>query len=315
MKSLSSMGILGINRRNVAVINRLNQRKLYPLVDDKLQTKALCRRAEIPTPKVLARAESHFELRRLKEELKALDDFVMKPARGAMGNGIIVVIDRDGELFVKASGKRLRLPKLLNHASAILAGLYALGGHDDAVIVEERLIVHPELAKASYRGVPDVRVIVYRGYPIMAMARLPTKSSDGRANLHQGAVGLGISIGTGRGIRAIVNDGATSFHPDTGERLLDMPVPMFDEALDIAVKASDETQLGYLGADVVVDARQGPMLLELNARPGLSVQLCNAAGLLPRMKAVDAEGRAERSRADRIEWGKALSQRHMTSSK
>lgn len=306
MISLSRLGILGINRRNVEIINRLNPRKNFPLVDDKLQTKELCRRAGIPTPGVLTSARSHFELRRLMSELSELSDFVMKPARGAMGNGIIVIVNREGESFVKASGKQLSPRRMQHHASGILAGLYALGGQEDAVIVEERLIVHPELAKASFQGVPDVRVIVYRGYPLMTMVRLPTKASDGRANLHQGAVGLGVAVSHGRGTHAIVKDRPVVAHPDTGERLVGMPIPEFDTVLDIAVKAADEAQLGYLGADVVVDAKRGPMLLELNARPGLSIQLCNQAGLLPLMAAIDREVPTPRSREERIAWSRAL---------
>lgn len=304
MINLANLGILGINRRNVDVINRLNARKAFPLVDDKLETKALCRRAGIPTPGVLAKARNHFELRRLSNELDQLRDFVMKPARGAMGNGIVVITGREDPYFIKASGRKMHKKRLLNQASSILAGLYALGGNEDAVIVEERLIVHPELAKASFRGVPDARVIVYRGYPIMAMVRLPTRSSDGRANLHQGAVGLGVDVASGRGTRAIVSDKQVITHPDTGERLVGMPIPNFAEVLDIAVKAADETGLGYLGADVVVDAERGPMLLELNARPGLSIQVCNEAGLLPRMARIDREVGVPRTREERIAWSR-----------
>jgi D-alanine-D-alanine ligase-like ATP-grasp enzyme len=39
--------------------------------------------------------------------------------------------------------------------------------------------------------------------------------------------------------------------------------------------------LGYLGADIVLDHRQGPLLLEANARPGLAIQIANGQGLLP----------------------------------
>ena len=46
--------------------------------------------------------------------------------------------------------------------------------------------------------------------------------------------------------------------------------------------------LGYVGADVVLDARRGPVILELNARPGLAIQVANRAGLLPRLRAVEA---------------------------
>lgn len=36
---------------------------------------------------------------------------------------------------------------------------------------------------------------------------------------------------------------------------------------------------GYFGIDIVVDASLGPSILELNARPGLSIQLATGRGL------------------------------------
>jgi hypothetical protein len=41
--------------------------------------------------------------------------------------------------------------------------------------------------------------------------------------------------------------------------------------------------LGFLGVDVVLDKEKGPAVLEVNARPGLSIQVCNRAGLKNRM--------------------------------
>jgi D-alanine-D-alanine ligase-like ATP-grasp enzyme len=37
--------------------------------------------------------------------------------------------------------------------------------------------------------------------------------------------------------------------------------------------------MDYLGVDVVLDAQRGPVILEVNVRPGLAVQLANRMGL------------------------------------
>jgi alpha-L-glutamate ligase-like protein len=295
--------VLGINGRNADYTLRWNPRRFYPHVDDKLETKRLCDRAGIPTPKLLAVARHHFELRRLAPELERLHDFVLKPAHGAMGNGILVVRDRDGRRFVSAGGRRLDLGDLLYHAAGIISGLYALGGQPDAAVVEERLIVHPDLAEIATDGVPDVRVVVYRGVPAMAMTRLPTRRSGGRANLHQGAVAAGIGLASGRTTHAIQQSRPIETHPDTGELLLGREIPGFHDLLAIAVRAADETGLGYVGADLVVDARRGPLVLEMNARPGLMVQLANRAGLLPRLRAIDASWRPDRTVPERLALG------------
>ncbi|MGF1511263.1 MAG: alpha-L-glutamate ligase-like protein [Myxococcota bacterium] len=305
--SLERLGLLGINRRNIDFTTRYNPRRLYPLVDNKLRTKLLCIQAGIPTPKVLAKAEGHFGVHELMQRVDALEDFVVKPAKGAMGNGIVVILGRTPQgKFRRTGGRLMTRDDIQYHASGIISGLYALGGQADMVIVEERLIVHPELQQVVFDGVPDIRIIVYRGYPIMAMARLPTSHSGGRANLHQGAIGVGIDISTGTMQTAIMRNQLATIHPDTGARLQGREIPSFRRVLEIAVAAAEKTELGYLGADVVVDARYGPVILELNARPGLSIQLCNRAGLLPRVESINEIVSAERTAFERLELAQAI---------
>jgi predicted ATP-grasp superfamily ATP-dependent carboligase len=98
-----------------------------------------------------------------------------------------------------------------------------------------------------------------------------------------------------------------SQHPDTQQRLLGVEVPSFARVLEIAVTATDETGLGYIGADVVVDAKRGPVILELNARPGLAIQAANRAGLVHRLRAVGERLRAGATVDERIALGIEIS--------
>jgi len=309
LHALRRSGVLGINRRNAEFTLRWNPRSAYPMVDDKLRTKELCARAGIPTPRLLAVARHHFEVRQLREAMAKLTSFVLKPARGAMGNGIVVVRERDGARFRLAGGRSITLDDLAYHAAGVISGLYAIAGQTDAAIVEERLLVHPDLATIATEGVPDVRVIVYRGVPVMAMTRLPTLRSGGRANLHQGAVAAGIDLETGRTTHAILHSRPIRRHPDTGAALIGHAIPGFADVLGYALRAADETGLGYVGADLVVDAQRGPVLLEMNARPGLMIQLANRAGLLPRLRAIDREIAPDRSAAERIALAVSIARR------
>lgn len=308
LRALREKGVLGINRRNAEYTLRWNPRSKYPTVDDKLLTKELCERAGIPTPKLLAVARHHFELRRLRGALLGLDSFVLKPARGAMGNGILVVRGRDGERFRAAGGRLLGIDDLTYHAAGIISGLYALAGQSDVAFVEERLEVHPEFAAIASDGVPDVRIVVFRGVPAMAMTRLPTERSGGRANIHQGAVAAGIDLATGTTTHAIQQNVPVTRHPDTGEALIGRVVPGFGPLVEFAVRAADETGLGYVGADMVVDANMGPVLLEMNARPGLMIQLANRAGLLPRLRAIEHGWETGRSVEERIAQAVAIAE-------
>lgn len=303
---LRAAGVLGMNRRNAVFTLRWNQRRFYPRVDDKLETKRLLREAGIPTAPVLAVARVHSQVRAMLAELDAYSSFVIKPAHGAMGNGILVVLERDGDWFRRPGGQWIDRRALFYHSASIISGAYALGGQPDVAFAEERLEVHPELAAISMEGVPDVRVIVYRGVPVMSMTRLPTRRSRGRANLHQGAVGAGIEIDTGLTNYAVLDGKPVPLHPDTQEAVIGRPIPQFARALEIAVRASDQTELGYVGADVVVDAHHGPLILELNARPGLAIQVANRMGLVPRLHAVDARVRPGMEWPERIELGREI---------
>jgi len=304
--ALRDAGVLGINRRNGMYTMRWNPRHFYPRVDDKLETKRLLRDAGIPTAKVLAVARIHSEVRRMLAELDPYASFVVKPAHGAMGNGILVVRERDGDWFRRPGGQWIDRRALFYHSASIISGAYALGGQPDVAFAEERLEVHPELAAIATEGVPDVRVIVYRGVPVMSMTRLPTHRARGRANLHQGAVGAGIELDTGRTNHAVCDGKPVPVHPDTLQQVVGREIPDFARALEIAVRASDQTELGYVGADVVIDANHGPLVLELNARPGLAIQVANRMGLLPRLVAVDTRARPDMDWTERIELGREI---------
>ena len=300
---LRRRGVLGMNRRNIEFTQLENPRRLYPLVDDKLKTKMLCEKAVIPVAQVLGKAEYHAGVKRLVADLQGRGDFVLKPASGAMGNGILVIREAVEEGWITAGGRSITPSDLAYHSESIISGLYALGGKPDVAFVEERLRIHRDFEPIASSGVPDVRFVVYRGVPVMAMTRLPTNRSGGRANLHQGAVGAGVDLRTGRTNFAVVRTTPVDEHPDTGVRVVDYPLPHFQDALRTSLRATDETGLGYVGADVVIDQARGPILLELNARPGLAIQLANRKGLLPRLDEIRNANVEDLDLDERIEFG------------
>ncbi|MEQ8230672.1 MAG: alpha-L-glutamate ligase-like protein, partial [Gammaproteobacteria bacterium] len=214
-------------------------------------------------------------------------DFVIKPAHGSGGKGILVVADRRRELFLKGDGVALTRAEVVHHMQNVLGGVYSLGGHPDQAIIEYRVKFDPVFEAVSYRGVPDIRVLVYRGVPAMAMLRLPTRRSDGRANLHQGAVGVGIDMARGRTTLAVCQNHRIVEHPDYGTPLADIAIPGWDTLLELAARCHELAPLGYLGVDIVLDADLGPLVLELNARPGLAIQIANGRGLRRSFDAID----------------------------
>lgn len=276
---LRAAGVLGMNARNYEIIAKSNKRRLYPLVDDKVQTKKLANSVGINTPRLIGVIDVQNEVDRFWELVKGYAEFVIKPAHGSGGKGVLVIKEYDAQRFVTASEKVLSYNEVYQHISNILSGLYSLGGKYDVAVLEEMVHFSNQFQDYSYQGIPDVRVIVYQGFPAMAMMRLATKESGGRANLHQGAVGVGIDVKTGRAVAAVLHNRPILRHPDTGADLMSLTVPFWREHLEIAVKGYEMTGLGYLGADIVLDKFRGPMMLELNARPGLAIQIANNHGL------------------------------------
>jgi alpha-L-glutamate ligase-like protein len=289
IRRLTAMGVLGMNRRNTECILDRNPREHFPRVDGKKQMRDLCVRIGVPTPDLYAVVAAHSALRHLPRLLAGRDDFVIKPNRGAGGRGVLVVVGRDGWDFLRHNGQKLAAVEVTQHVSSIISGLFSLGGRADEALLQQRVVPDPAFERISFQGTADVRVIVYRGVPAMAMLRLPTRDSGGRANLHQGAIGAGVDLATGRTTRAVIRNRATERHPDTGESVVGFPVPYWPAILEMSRRVSDATGLGYVGVDVVVDRRRGPLLLEANARPGLAIQIANGAGLVRRLDEIDRE--------------------------
>lgn len=303
-RALREHGVLGMNQRNGDFIARVNPRRLYPLVDDKVRTKTLAQAAGIQVPELYGLIAIQHQVLELPKLLEGREDFVVKPVNGSGGNGVLVIVGRRKGRYRKASGAQMTEDELEHHVSNTLSGLYSLGGQPDAAMIEYRVRVDPVFEPISHQGVPDLRTVVYKGYPVLAMVRLPTALSDGKANLHQGAIGAGIDIASGLTGRGVWRNEVIDEHIDTGNPITGVQVPQWDTLLELAARCYDISGLGYLGVDFVLDRDFGPMMLEMNARPGLNIQIANQTGLLPRLATVDAHGRQGASVAERVAFAR-----------
>jgi alpha-L-glutamate ligase-like protein len=297
-RRLRKLGILGMNRRNAEFILDHNPRALFPVVDDKLKMLALCKRIGVPTPEVFAAIASFGKIKDLGALLEGRDEFVVKPNCGSGGRGILVVTGRQDRHFLRHNGDKITLDELRQHLSDTLSGMFSLGGHTDVVLLQQLIHLYPAFEKVSFKGIPDIRVVLYKNKPTLAMLRLPTRASGGRANLHQGGLGAGIDLATGITHHAVLFGKGITTHPDTGMSLIGIQVPFWRRILEMSAEVAAAVGLGYIGIDVVVDARHGPMLLEANARPGLAIQMANGMGLWHKLKEIDA---ATVSRSGRLD--------------
>lgn len=287
-KALEARGIMGINRRNADYVLKYNKRSLYPIVDDKIITKERAIAAGINVPEMYGVISTEKQIDKLDEIIGGRSDFVIKPAQGAGGDGILVIADRFEDRYRTVSGRIVSHSEIEHQVSSILTGLYSLGGHRDRALIEYRVTPDQIFKSISYEGVPDIRVIVLMGYPVMAMLRLPTRQSGGKANLHQGAIGVGVDLATGITLRGTWLNNIITKHPDTTNAVDGVQLPNWDGFMKLAAECYELCGLGYIGVDMVLDQEQGPLILELNARPGLNIQIANDCGLTHRTQAVEA---------------------------
>ena len=285
MKFLKNYGILGINARNLHYIRPYNKKKAVKLADDKLKTKQFLSARDISVPKLYASIKKQEDLE--KFDFASLPGaFVLKPNYGYGGEVIIVIFGRKNGMYEKASGELMSQGEMTEHIGDILEGRFSLSGVTDTAFFEQMISCHEDLAGFAYKGLPDIRIVVHNLIPVMAMLRLPTRESDGKANLHLGAIGVGIDIARGTATHIVHHNKIIDEVPEVG-KIRGVEIPYWDEMLQLASKVQFVTNLGYLAVDVVLDKNVGPVLLEINARAGLAVQIANLAPLRKRLERIE----------------------------
>lgn len=305
-RRLRKMGVLGMNQRNGDFILRYNSRRNYPLVDDKLLTKQLALDAGIAVPELYAVVESEFQVGQLDNILGTHNDFAIKPAHGSGGEGILIIKGRNKGRYRKLSGTLVTQAEIEHHVSNILSGMYSLGGQPDKALIEYRVNFDPVFEHISYQGVPDIRTIVFKGIPVMSMLRLPTRLSDGKANLHQGAIGAGVNLAGGQTLNGVWQNQMVDEHPDSGNTITNLTIPYWEKILLLSAQCKELVAMDYIGVDIVLDSTFGPLMLEINARPGLSIQLANKQGLLPLLEKIEQMDEIPLSPVERVKIGQQL---------
>lgn len=284
--------ILGLNARTQLFAYRYNTRRGKNIANSKIQTARVLKKAKIAHPKIYKKFTDPRQV--LEFDWDTLPSkFALKPSRGIGGGGIIVVKRRlvgrsiKKPTWLTTNKERVTVDDLKLHTLDILEGAYSMGNVPDVAFLQEYVGRHLIFRKWAYRGTPDIRIIIFNKVPVMAMLRLPTKESGGRANLHQGAIGVGVDIATGITTKAIWHGEEIVFKPGTERLLRGIKIPSWDLVLETAVKAQEACHLGYVGVDIVIHPEKGPMVLELNAQPGLQIQLANGEGLKKRLERVE----------------------------
>jgi alpha-L-glutamate ligase-like protein len=277
---------LTLDERNKLITSELTSQDLRNFT--KLEIKERLFTAGIPVPltyMTVATSEEiddsvHFLMRNFR------DGFVIKPNDGHSGRGIIAVNKIVGRRAILGREDAWDEERLALHLDRILKGRFSRR-RTDIALIEERIEQHHKLRGIAINGLVDFRLIVSHGYPVMAMARLPTMRSNGKGNLHRGALGMGISLHDGVLTTGVYLDKPVNHHPDTGLLVSGFQIPGWYDILLTGARAQFYSSLTYAGVDMVADTNGSIKVLEVNRRPGLAIQVANRAGLRSRLKYIE----------------------------
>lgn len=291
---IKSNEILGMNARNHLYQSRFNGAKAKRAADSKLITKTILLKSRLAVPKLYkmfrkAEAVERFNFGNLPES------FVIKPSQGLGGEGILVIDKKEGENWVTVDGQTVEAKDLQLHILDILSGRYSMLDLPDRAFIEERVRVHPRFESVACQGTPDIGILVFNRIPVMAFLRLPTEESRGKANMFQGAIACGVDLATGVTTGAVKHTSAIEFFPKTRRKLKGIQIPRWDEVLELGVAVAEAVGLGFCRVDIALQPRKTktgklksqPMVLEVNAQPGLKIQLANGVGLRRRLERVE----------------------------
>lgn len=281
---LNHRGVLGLNARNLLYIKPFNPKKAVAFADDKMKTKAFLSARGVPTARLFARIETRRQLNSF--DFSSLpDECVLKPNEGFGGEGIIILKGRKNGEFLEQGKKPISEQRLREHIEDILDGKFSISGQADIAFFEQILVADDCFVPFRPAGLPDLRIVVFNLVPVMAMLRIPTAESKGKANVHLGGIGIGVDIAKGVTTHAAQYNKIQSELPH-GTPVAGIQIPRWEEILLISSRIQYITNIGYLAVDLTIDHELGPVLLEVNARAGLMVQVANLAPLRARLERV-----------------------------
>lgn len=293
---MKTRDVLGMNARNILFLSRYNRSSGKRIADHKLLTKSALRKAKLPIPRLYRVFRRIEEIDKFDFIKKLPESFVIKPDNSLGGEGI-VVIKKHGKYageWLTTTGETKTVGDFKLLIRDILEGRFSMDSKPDIAFVEERIRIHKAFRKICWGGTPDIGVVVFNKIPVMAFLRLPTRESGGRGNMFQGAIACGIDIATGITIHAVKWTKSIKFFPGTRRKLTGIKIPIWEEVLKLAVDCQLVVpNLDFLRADIVlqpstkIPGKTFPKVLELNAQPGLKIQLANRAGLKRRLERVE----------------------------
>lgn len=278
--------ILWQNARNLLYIWWYNTKISKSLADSKLKTKEFLKLKWVNVPETLFILKEYKDLNYWLFDL-LVPPFVVKPNQWFWWKWILIIVNQNNEWdYLTNNDLTFTKKQLIKHFWDILDWFYSLSWNKDKVLIERKIELDEEIELLWKFWLPDIRVITFNMVPIMAMLRIPTKESWWKANLHSWACWVWIDIWTGKLTYITSNSKILKSISWIGD-IRWIILPHWDKVLTLAVKVQQITNIWYIGCDIVLDKIEGPLLLEMNVRPWLEVQIANMSALKTRLERVE----------------------------
>ena len=273
-----STKVIGMNARNIHLVNPNNPRKYFQLANNKFLTKNWLQVNGFPCAKTIATIQSKFQISECFEKIKNIQSMVIKPSQSFGGKGILLLQEKTPEgNWLTPSKKIIKEENFKSHCTDILSGIFSNEGREETVLIEEKLMPNDEFMP-ELKCLSDLRVICLKDKIVLAMVRIPTQKSGGKANLHAGGIGLGVDLKTGKITQAIQSGQKITHHPDNQFPLIGHQIPSWSQIVEKSNRLVQKFPLKYIGIDWAL-ATPFPQILEINSRPGLEIQNANGIGL------------------------------------
>lgn len=244
-----------------------------PTQGDKRRWHEWADKNNVSTPRVLASFEdgcvTSWKWNGVPNELPEYDLFC-KPAMGYGGEGASLWIYSKGGFYDHTNpGNKLSKQELISH----------LKSQKSSLILQERLINHPDMDGFSAFGLATCRLVTARSVggevvPILASLKLPCGNSV-TDNPSSGSVVAPIDITSGYlnvAVPKFPRQDGDRFerHPDTGRQIANEMFPQWNQVKELAIAAHEKLRdTHFVGWDITLST-EGPVIIEPNAAFGAS---------------------------------------------
>jgi Sugar-transfer associated ATP-grasp len=238
-----------------------NKVQYTPLFDNKYIFKIMLKGFDLPQPKYITAIGQNYPIKKYEQFEKFLakhtSSIVLKPLDGSGGQGIFVLSFKNHQYYI------------LDDACSAKEIWSRIREGRKPYLVEEHVEQIALMSNMHPQSLNTLRIVTIKAKDLKwHLVGTWMRIGQGKAqvdNLGAGGIALGIDL-NGKIYYAFDWHAKMeiSSHPDTGLKLIGIDIPLYHEAIELALKASEKFGfMGTVGWDIGLSLR-GPVIIEGN---------------------------------------------------